>query len=332
MSYLEQNLIANLENQQSRPLANKSPAGLVCVTGANGFIGSSIVKKLQNMKFNVLALSRSKIASGFEEMDENTIQVVGSINDWVSAITELKPKIVISCDWEGVEKTFRAGTGQFKNSERIRVIANAAKIVGTKTFLCFGSQDEVSPQTSLISEDVPENPQSEYGKAKILTKERLDELFSGTESNLIWGRVFTIYGPGDTRSTLITDCIKDRLQEKKFFLRNPDNFWSFLYIDDFVEAVITIIHEIHHPETINIGSDAAIKLKNVVGIIQSLDLESGLGSYVENTVSSISHPTWIPKIEKLKSLGWESRIDIQYGLFHTLKWWQKQLNGRNWPK
>ena len=315
------------EPSTSRPLAQTSqgPIELVCVTGANGFLGHAIVNKLEKMKINVLALSRSKITRVNYDKNENATQIVGSLQDWVDVVHELKPNVIISCDWEGVDKNFRNGIVQSNNAERVGALAEAAKLVGTGTFLAFGSQDEVSPQTFQISENASTNPQSEYGRAKILTKDKLNEILAGTETNFIWARVFTIYGPGDVRSTLITDCIKDRFQETNFMLNHPDKYWSFLFIDDFVNAVLDIIFKINRPLTINVGSDTAVKLQDVVRMIQSTDLSIGAKLFWGEAVRSYPYPTWIPQIDTLKSLGWRPGIDIQDGLFETLNWWSERV-------
>ena len=171
-------------------------------------------------------------------------------------------------------------------------------------------------------ENAEVKPQSEYGRTKSILHEKLKFLTSETETKLIWGRIFTIYGPGDQRNSLITEGIKRNLAGDVFVIQNPGLKWSFLYVDDFVSAVQTIIEESDIDGIINIGNpevDELIKVKEALVAIHQLPLKN---QSTEGIAHSDDQPTWIPDTQKLLALGWTPQISLNQGIAKTVEWWR----------
>lgn len=310
-----------MNSQESSDSQNR-PGSLICVTGATGFIGRALVHKLESSGYQVLALSRTKMESS-ENQSKRISYIHGSFADWVQAIENTKPNVFISCDWSGVGKDVRRDPGQNENYHRIVKLAETAAEAGAETFLTFGSQAEVDPSNKKIPEDTKESAQSEYGKAKIKTRESLGEIFKETSTRFVWGRVFTIYGPGDTRETLITEGIKKCLANEEYPVANPNKVWSFLYIEDFLNAVVLILENKSISGIINIGNPEVTQIGLAAKMIAELPNQSHEINY--ETTNKISHvePTWIPETKTLSELSWSPRVDFKEGLLNTFHWWKK---------
>ena len=309
-------------NSQEFSDSQNRPGSLICVTGATGFIGRAIVQKLESSGYQVLALSRTKMESS-ENQSKCISYIHGSFADWAQAIENTEPKAFISCDWSGVGKNLRSDPEQDENFHRIVTLAEVAAKVGAETFLTFGSQAEVNPSNTPIPEDAKESAQSEYGKAKIKTRKRLEEIFKETITRFVWGRVFTIYGPGDTRASLITEGIKKRLSNEEYPVANPNKDWSFLYIEDFLNAVVLILENKSISGIINIGNPEVTQ----IGLSAKMIAELPNQSYEINveTTNQISYlePTWIPETKTLSELSWRPVVDFREGLLNTFLWWKK---------
>jgi nucleoside-diphosphate-sugar epimerase len=294
----------------------------ICVTGANGFLGKALVNGLSRDGYEVLALSRKKASPLSEKESKLITYISGDIATWESALAQYQPGYVISCDWEGVEKGDRDNQTQELNIERILRLGNAVVNVKARGFLVFGSQAEVDPAIHPILENAEVKPQSEYGRTKSILHEKLKFLTSETETKLIWGRIFTIYGPGDQRNSLITEGIKRNLAGDVFVIQNPGLKWSFLYVDDFVSAVQTIIEESDIDGIINIGNpevDELIKVEEALVAIHQLPLKN---QSTEGIAHSDDQPTWIPDTQKLLALGWTPQISLNQGIAKTVEWWR----------
>jgi dTDP-6-deoxy-L-talose 4-dehydrogenase (NAD+) len=299
-----------------------NPAIKVCVTGASGFLGRAIVNKLANSGYQVLALSRD---NSLKTSDSRIEHISGNIEKWEHAIAMHLPQFVISCDWTGVSRDSRDDQAQEDNLVRVLRIARQALNVNAKAFLTFGSQAEVAPSQEEISEGIQDDPQNTYGEVKIRLRKQLEKLTSGTKTRFIWGRVFTIYGPGDRRDSIITDCINSAFQEKSVSIRNPQVKWSFLYVDDFTEAIVDILENDAVSGTINIGNPSGEALENVGKIISALLLDVPNESSYSNENSNIKSITWIPNVQTLSNIGWKPLICLPDGLAKTVEWWRMQI-------
>ena len=298
----------------------------VCITGANGFLGGATARALAKKGYKVIALSRTGSTSNSLNKNEDILQVSGTVEDWVKVIAEEKPSSVLSFDWSGVGREHRDDPFQQKqNISRIIRLAEAAKSVRAQSFLALGSQAEVAPQGHPITEFETDAPQTFYGAAKVTARKGVQSLLSGSETRFIWGRVFTVYGPGDTRESFITRIIKSLLADENFYVANPNGFWSFLYIEDFVNALETLIGHAEVAGIKNIGNPVATKIADVAELIAGSLGKSGKIGKPFAMDSDAKDLTWIPETPSLSNLGWKAKAPLDSGLEETIKWWKGEL-------
>jgi nucleoside-diphosphate-sugar epimerase len=297
----------------------------ICVTGASGFLGKAITSKLAVEGYRILALSRLPQEAQSTKIDTSIDYLQGSTEEWRAAIVEFRPEIIISCDWEGVGGEARNHELQSLNVERVSNLGLAAKEVQAKLFLTFGSQAEVLPAIEPIGEGAEDHAANAYGAAKIELRKNLGQIFVNSKTKFIWGRIFTIYGPGDNRNSVITECILKSLNGEPYFIENPNKKWSFLYIDDFTDAVCKIIERDHLLGVVNVGNPNPVKLSAIpdnvgalLGILRSPYPEDFPEIHESTT-------TWIPKTSTLDSIGWYPKILINDGIKETLHWWQHKV-------
>lgn len=294
---------------------------LVCVSGSTGFLGRAIVLKLNEHGYPVLALSRRPDLNQFHKVTSAINCVSGTIDDWEEAISHFRPDVVISCDWEGVGQELRNKPLQILNCERITRLGKIAVRIKAKQFLSFGSQAEIAPSIESIDESVLESPQNLYGLAKTEAFKTLNLIAANSVTKIIWGRIFTIYGPGDTRKSIIAEGIRKAISGEEFVIENPKLEWSFLYIDDFTDAILTILENDDLSGVINIGNPVATKLGLVnEEIFKSLEIVP-LYKNVAQTANLDLGITWIPKTETLFNLGWHPQTTFREGISKTVRWW-----------
>lgn len=295
---------------------------IVCVSGVTGFLGQAIVLKLDELGYSILALSRGPVANRFTNVTSSIDYVSGTIDEWERAIRQFRPNIIISCDWEGLSQEQRNDPKQNLNCERVARIGKLAVEVKAEIFLTFGSQAEVAPSENLIEESTQEVAQDFYGSAKIKLHKTLNFIASNSITRIIWARIFTIYGPGDTRKSIVTDGIRKVLAGEDFIIQHPNRKWSFLFIDDFTSAILKILDDEDLSGVINIGNPVATELGLVGEIVsKSLNLEPEQNNPAEN-VDMNSDLTWIPKTETLSSLGWQPQTTLHEGISKTIDWWR----------
>jgi UDP-glucose 4-epimerase len=243
-------------------------------------------------------------------------------NEWPSLITRLKPKIVICAQWEGVQSSDRDDSKiQDKNVVAILNLAEVAIQEKCEKFISFGSQAETSESEELVPEIFLNDGSSSYGQSKSRLALSLHALLLNTQTEFIWARVFSIYGPLETRDGLLPSLLKSMMDSKSFKIREPSKSWSFLFIDDFVRAIQLIIEsKLPHP-VVNIGNS---QLTTILEICKTVDKEF---EYVDK-FDSQEKIGYFPSLEQLENLGWAPRVELSEGCAISISSIRQRLSAK----
>ena len=97
---------------------------------------------------------------------------------------------------------------------------------------------------------------------------------------------------------------------------------EFLYVDDLAEACFTCMRDYSDSDIINVGTGEDITIKELSNMI------SGIVRYPGKTVWDTSKPNGTPRklldVTKIKSLGWEPKMSLSYGIQKTYEWYKNQ--------
>jgi nucleoside-diphosphate-sugar epimerase len=288
----------------------------VVVSGANGFLGSWICRVLHeehqvvgmvrpgSSERNLLGISGINIKR-IEESSFNT------------EISRESPDVVILCDWWGVGNEFRNDDFQFTNVERVRSRISALKEI--PTVIGVGSQAEVGPKSIVITENEIDSPTTKYGLAKVKARKILESTLN-EDVRLVWGRIFSTYGPLDSESWLIPSTIRKLLRHQSVDLTRGEQEWSFLHAYDLGQAFKSIIENMQIQGVVNIGNPETITIFETAQFIGSFMgkselLNFGRISYREDQVMKLA-----PASEKLTKAGWSPKIDLRNGIPHLIGW------------
>ena len=139
-------------------------------------------------------------------------------------------------------------------------------------------------------------------------------------------RPFLVYGPHQDSNRLFPYVINNCISDSTFTLTSGLQLRDFLYIDDFVEAVLCLACT---PKALgsvfNIGSGSPISVRDVVLLIQSI---IGQGSPVFGTLPL--RPTESPSLYADNSLitqltQWKPMISLNDGLKYTINYYKNQI-------
>ena len=97
---------------------------------------------------------------------------------------------------------------------------------------------------------------------------------------------------------------------------------EFLHVDDLAEACYTCMKYYDSSEPINVGTGEDITIKELAGIV------SDVVGYPGQTTWDTSKPNGTSRkvlnVDKIKSLGWEPKIDLKEGIKSTYEWYKDQ--------
>jgi GDP-L-fucose synthase len=314
----------------------------VLVAGGTGFVGSHLVDSLVDLGANVTATFHETNHS-IKNPNAKYVNVdLEFATDCEIATQNIDFVFMCAANSSGAEVMTKTPLVHLTPN----VIMNSQMLAasyasGVKKF-CFISSNTVYPLTNFA---VSENDVTgEFFEKYFIVgwMKRFSELMCEMYSKKINKPMSTLivrpgnlYGPRDkykrSESKVIAALIR-----RAFEKENPFEVWGdgedikdFLYIDDFIEALLETFQKSEDFDIYNIASGVPVTIKevlqNIIEISENKDTEIRF---------DISKPTMIPirmiDISKIKSeIGWQPRTSLYDGLKQTYNWYSEMYRVTN---
>jgi len=310
------------------------------ITGGAGFIGSDLVRKLPNEGFIVSVIDKLTYAGDLRRI-ENVLNKISfymadiSNQEAIERIFEKeKPDIVIHYAAEThvdrsifepdiFVKTNVLGTlNLLKNSLKYKV----------KKFIHI-STDEVYGElplntTEKFKEDHPLKPNSPYSASKASADMLVRAFIETYALPAIIVRASNNYGPWQYPEKLIPLSIAKLLSNEKIPVYGTgENVRTWLFVEDFTEAIFQIMERGKEGEIYNVGSSEEKKNIEVIKkLIEILEKDEDSIEFVPDRPGhDLRYAVDTTKIEK--ELGWKAKVPFEEGLRKTVEWY---LNNKEW--
>lgn len=317
------------------------PQRKILVTGAGGFIGHHLVKRLKSEgcwvrgadiklpeyestaadEFELLDLRKSdnclQAARGGIDQVYNLAADMGGIGYITASHADIsRNNILINAHM--LEASRQNGVGRFLFSSSACVYAQ-----------CKQKNPDVTP---LREEDAyPADPEAGYGWEKLFTEELCRYYFQDYKFETRIVRFHNVYGSlgtyeGGKEKAPAAIC------RKVAFAKNGGEIevWgdgeqtrSFMYIDDCVEGLMRLMAS-NYREPLNLGTDELVTINGLVGMVsriagKSLTLKHDL-TKPQGVRGRNSDNTRLSRV-----LEWEPSISLETGLEVTYKWINHEL-------
>lgn len=312
------------------------------VTGGNGFIGKTLVKRLVEENNFVRVLD-----NGFRNPNlalpnsTNVEYVTADIRDLQSVEKACKDIHAI------FHLAFINGTKYFYKDPglvldvgvrgMLNVLDGAKKYQVKELYLASSSEVYQTPRIIPTPEDVPmvipdpKNPRYSYAGGKIIS-----ELLVLHQANTIFQktviiRPHNVYGPDMGYEHVIPELIEKILERTKPGTKEIDipiqgdgsNTRSFVYIDDFVDGVMLLLAKGKSGEIYNIGTEDEI---SILSLIKKLAQITGLKIAISKSVGPEGNtPRRCPDITKIRKLGFSPKTQLVDGLQLTYDWYSRNV-------
>ena len=295
----------------------------ILLTGGLGYIGTSLINKLTKHQLIVCSKSKKNDLQNFNDVIFEFVDITS--DDFLQIVKKHKPDLVIHL----------ASITGLKNCENNPIKAFQTNVHGTfnvikacelnKNKLIFFSSREVYGKT--LDVESKENdlllPTNIYGITKMLGELLVKNSGKNNNLNYIILRLTNVYGPGGNEKGP-NKIIKNAVEDKKIEIFGGKQSINFIYIDDVVNLISTIIDKNHiSKEIFNLGSKNNLTVNEFSKLVeQCLDFNIIIKHKPKlNVENSIFKPD-LKKSEKL--LGFTSKTKINDGLKKTINWYVKQ--------
>jgi nucleoside-diphosphate-sugar epimerase len=295
----------------------------VVVTGSSGFLGSWIARVLAQDHETTALVRPSSDTYRLTGIDGLQIERYASA-DWPAFIAASKPDALVIADWWGVGNHHRNDGRQFENIERMEQLATAARDAGVGLVIGVGSQAELGSVSNRITEDLPDNPTTEYGKAKVAARKIIQSSLIGSSTRCAWLRIFSTYGPADTDTWLIPQLIDTLTKGEVMDLTKGEQEWSYLHAFDLARAFKAVIENESISGIVNVGNPKTVVLKDAIEMIaEKLGAKELLGfgkmDYRPDQVMKLE-----PACESLTAIGWKPIVSFENGVSQMIQWCHRE--------
>lgn len=305
----------------------------VLITGATGFIGSNLTRRLIQEGFEVGITKREKSdVWRIKDLLDKIVTYDVDLRDTQEvskAVSHFRPDVIFhlatyyAVEHESQEVSLMIDTNVLGTANLLEASKESMVKLFVNTSSCFvykESKDKLRENDDL-------SPLNLYALTKLQAEQDCSFYAERYGLKTITLRIFPPYGPADHERRLIPYTIKILLNEEKPKMTTGKQRWDFVYVDDIVDAyfkLLSISDLSQKHEIFNIGTGNVISVREVVSQIKEiigseLEPEWGAVPYRKNEV-------WFTcaDIRKAKTfLKWKPKTQIEEGLKYTVEWYKK---------
>jgi len=205
----------------------------ILLTGATGLIGKEIIKPLQDMGYEISALTidNTNAENGVHWIKCNIFNEE-SIKE---AFNQVKPTHLLNFAW--------ATTGDYLSSninfEFVKAGLNLLKYFnenGGKRAVFVGTCFEYEFKEEPLKENDTLNPQTIYAKCKNELHQLAETYCKQNEISFGYGRIFYVYGHGENEKRLTAHIINTLKNNEEVLIKNGDLVKDYMYTKDIAGA------------------------------------------------------------------------------------------------
>lgn len=297
----------------------------IFVSGGNGFIGTHLVKKLNQEGHQITIFDNFSNSSKIDNMRKEDLQIIeGDIRNFKELsksmighdlVIHLAAKISVTESIKNPEETFEVNVKGTENILKACKKHNIKKIIALSSAAVYGDND--NPNLKFHEEDKT-FAISPYGTSKIKMEESILQSSKTNGIKSIVLRLFNVYGKGQTDEyagviSKFINVIKNNLPLIIFGEGNQTR--DFIDIDDVIQLINNIINLNFEKkfEVYNVGNGKSWKIVDLANLMIKIASSKNKIIFKEKREGEIIHS--IATIDKAKKeLNFNPKISLEEGI------------------
>jgi len=299
------------------------------VSGADGFIGSNLVKELLRHGSHVLAFDLGATPRRIDLQEKNLHYVQCSLEE----IDKLE-KIVTFGEYDVFYHfAWRGSMGAERGDYAIQ-LANAslsvkalilAKKIGCKKFVFASSIAEFETNQVVYLDGSKPDTHYLYGAGKAAAHEMCKPVANSLGIDLVWANITNAYGVGDFSDRFLNSTLKKIIHDQDLEFTSGTQNYDFAFIDDVVVAFRLLGEKGLANKTYIIGSGEAKPLRAFVEDMLKELKPTGKVAFGSVPFTGTQAPLSNFSIENLAhDCGYKPKVHFVAGVRRTYEWLKEQ--------
>jgi len=314
-------------------LAGKS----VLVTGAGGFIGSHLTRRLVAEGARVSAFvhteeDRRSLADVLEQVSLYSVDI-GQADAVRDAVAHVRPRVIFHLAAVGTgEPAITLQTALRVNIEGTRNLIETASRKGVQRFVHTGTAYEYGEVARYdLANGEKLDPLAIYAASKLASHALAQEYARTRGLPVVLLRLFAVYGPGQSIKSLIPSAVRAALEERDFPMTAGEQLRDFVFVRDVVEGYArAATSKGIEGRTIDLGTGNALAVRDAV--MRTFRLT---GSHARPLVGALPYrpgemmdQVADPRPAR-ELIGWQATTALEDGLRQTIEWYRQATGDSN---
>ena len=253
----------------------------IALTGASGFVGRHVLTELMQQDVEIVAITRdsTKLSHFKKSILVLELDIYSDI-DCYKAIGS--PDVLIHLAWDGLPNYKSLHHFESELPRQYSFIKGMVES-GLKSLFVSGTCFEYGMQSGALSANIPTYPTNPYGYAKDALRKQLEFLKEIEPFNLIWARLFYMYGEGQSSRSLYPQLKQAVLRgDKVFNMSGGEQLRDYAPVETIAEMIVKLALSQRDIGAVNVCFGKPISVRRLVEQwVQENDweIELNLGYY-----------------------------------------------------
>jgi len=235
----------------------------VALTGASGFIGRHVLNELIQQDVEIVAITRD-IAKLDYLKDSVQVLELDIYADTACYKNIGFPDVLIHLAWDGLPNYKSLHHFETELPRQYKFIKQLVES-GLSSLFVSGTCFEYGMHSGALSENIKTNPSNPYGYAKDALRRQLEFLKEVTPFNLVWGRLFYMYGEGQANNSLYSQLKHAVLSgDKVFNMSGGEQLRDYLPVESVAKRIVKLALLQKNIGCVNVCSGKPVSVRNLV--------------------------------------------------------------------
>ena len=298
-----------------------NPTRTVLVTGASGFIGAHLCRRLRKLGHRVAGVSRrhpESLPDGVEPCRAD----LASPGETAALLARIQPEWIFhlaGCVTGGRGMELVRPTFEANLASTVNLMEAAARQGGCRRFVLAGSLEE--------PDAVQSPPSSPYAASKAAATAYARLFHSLYDFPAVIARIFMVYGPDQKdEKKLVPYVIESLLRGEAPRLSSGTREVDWIYVDDVVDGLIRLAAAPDlEGRTLDLGSGERVSVRDVVERIARLT-GAAVPLHFDPAADRPMEQIRTADAARTESLaGWRPRVTLDEGLLATIAWHRRRM-------